>query len=176
MKDVLDIEIRRKIYNIIKKDPGLHARKISEILHITGQLADYHLQYLEKKEVITTVKEEGYRRFYIKGQLGSDDRRRISILRREIPLRIVLYLLKNPYSQHKEILKIIDVAPSTLSYHLFNLIKHDIVEISKESGIKKYKIKNEEEIIKHLIQYKPYSRIEGMKETWIDLKWTRVTK
>jgi len=174
MKQVLDLEIRRKIYNVIKRDPGLHASKIAEIMVIKGQLADYHLQYLEKKEIITAIKEGGYRRYYVKGTLGAKDKRRISILRREVPLRIVLFLLKNQNSQHKDILQHIDIAPSTLSYHLKNLEKHDIIAVRSIEGQKRYKVLNEEEITEHLIRYKPYTRIESLKDTWIDLKWPGV--
>jgi len=171
MDELTDVKIRRKIYALVSRNPGLHAHKIAEILKISGQLADYHLMYLERNEIIKTVKEEGYRRYYIEGKMGSQDRQRLSLLRQETPLKIVLFLLKNPYSQHKEILKYLDIAASTLSYHIQKLIKKDIVSVQISYGEKKYLIKDKKEIIQLLMKYKPYSWIDNFEEVWLDFTW-----
>ena len=176
MNEVLDLEIRRKIYNLITKNPGLHAKKIAEILSIQGQLADYHLLYMERNGLITTIKEEGYRRYYIKGKLGIKERKRIAILRQKTPLKIVLFLLKNPDSKHREILENFDVAKSTLSYHIKKLVKHEIISEHLYGKDKRYRVINEKEIVELLIRYKPYSRIESFEDTWVDLKWPGTPK
>ncbi len=176
MKEVLDLEIRKKIYTLILKNPGLHAKKIAEILSIHGQLADYHLLYLERNELVTTTKEGGYRRYYIKGKIGRKERRQIAILRQKIPLKIVIFLLKNPKSRHKEILKKFDIAKSTLTYHLKKLVIHEIISEHSDGKDKIYRVENENEIIRLLIRYKPYSRIEGFEETWMDLRWPGTSK
>jgi predicted transcriptional regulator len=176
MNDVLELEIRRKIFNLIAKNPGLHARKIAEILAIQGQLTDYHLAYLEREELIVTVKEEGYRRCYVKGKLGVTERARIAILRKETPLRIVLFLLQHPYSLHKDILESVGVVKSTLSYHLDKLVKHQIIKVQAEGSEKRYALVNEKELYDLLIRYKPYSRIESFKDTWVDLEWPGAKK
>jgi predicted transcriptional regulator len=166
-----DLEIRRKIYNLILKNPGLHAKRIAEILKISGQLADYHLLSLERNELIRSVKEAGYRRYYAEGKLGTEDRKRLSVLRQEIPLKIVLFLLKYPASKHGEILDSLNVAPSTLSYHLKKLIKNDIIYVHVSVDEKRYLVKNEREIINLLIKYKPYSWIDNFEDVWMDFSW-----
>jgi predicted transcriptional regulator len=173
MKEFLDLEIRRKIYNLVEKNPGLHSRKIAELLSLSGQLTDYHLLYLERRETITSVKEEdeGYRRYYIKGKLGVSERRRIAILQHEVPLKIVFFLLQHPHSRHNEILDYIGVAKSTLSYHLKKLIKRAVIAEQSLGRDKTYTVANEKEIIDLLIRFKPYSRVESLKDTWVDLKW-----
>ena len=100
--EILELEIRRKLYLLILKNPGLHARKIAEIMSLQGQLVDYHLLYLERAGIVSTTKEEGYRRYFVGGKLGVAERRRIAMLRQETPLRIVLFLLDHPDSTHKE--------------------------------------------------------------------------
>ena len=176
MNEVLELEIRREIYNLIAKNPGLHAKKIAELASITGQLADYHLLYMERCGLITGAKEEGYRRYYVKGKIGIKDRRRISILRQELPLKIILFLLKNPGSKHGEILEKLDIAKSTLTYHLKKLVNHEIISEYSDRKDKKYKVINEKEITELLIQYKPYSRIRSFEDTWTDIKWPGMHK
>ena len=171
MTDVLELEIRRKIYNLVSKNPGLHANKIAALCSVSGQLADYHLAYLERYELLTAVKEEGFRRYYVKGTVGLKERMRISILRHATPLQIVLFLLQHPSSTYQQILSELTIVKSTLSYHLAKLLNHEILIVDEIGNEKRYSIANEREIIELLIKYKPYSRIESFKDTWVDLKW-----
>jgi predicted transcriptional regulator len=171
MKEFLELEIRRKIFQLIEKNPGLHARRIAERLSIQGQLADYHLLYLERKELVTTIKEEGYRRYYIKGELGTKDRRRLGLLRQDVPLKIVLFLLKYPNAKHNEIRERIGIVKSTLTYHLQKLLKQGIISEHLFGKDKRYRVVNEREITELLIRYKPYSRLASFEDMWKDLKW-----
>ena len=174
MNDVLELETRRDIYDLIAKNPGLHARKISEILSLSGQLTDYHLQYLEKHEVITSTKGEGKRRYYIKGTIGIKEKKTLAFLRQETSLRIILFLLQHPNSLHKDILDHIDIAKSTLSYHLEKLVVRGVISAIILEMEKTYSVTNEQEISELLIRYKPYSRIKSFKDTWINLQWPGV--
>ena len=170
MNDILELETRRKIYNLILENPGLHLSKIAEILKMRISLVEYHLIFLEKNEIITPVRESGYTRFYVFGEIGIKDKKILSLLRQEIPLRIILFLLKSDSIQHKDILENIDVAPSTLSYHLKKLVKHSIIATQTYGEERGYSIINKQEIIKLLVKYKPYNLIESFKDIWVDLK------
>ncbi|HUS99823.1 MAG TPA: helix-turn-helix domain-containing protein [Candidatus Thermoplasmatota archaeon] len=66
MQDVLDLETRRKIYDIISKNPGLHLSKIADLLSMRISHVEYHVNFLEKHEIITIEKSTGYKRFYLK--------------------------------------------------------------------------------------------------------------
>jgi predicted transcriptional regulator len=161
-----NIEIRKKIFEIVLKNPGLHVKKISEILKISGQLADYHLFYLERYEIVTAIKKAGYKRYYIRGKLGSKERKLLSLLRQEIPLKIILILLKKPYARHQEILCSLDVTASTLSYHIKKLIDNNVLYSKIINKKIRYIIKNKNEILQLLSKYKPYSWINNFEDFW----------
>jgi len=169
MSDILELETRRKIYELISKNPGLHLSKIAELLHMRTSLVEYHLFFLEKNGIVHSVKERGYIRFYIRGDVGTEDKKILSLLRQETPLRIILCLLKNKNMQHKEILKNLEISPSTLSYHLKKLVSHDVVNVQSYGEERGYSVNNKTEIVRILVQYKPYSVIEGFKDVWLDL-------
>jgi predicted transcriptional regulator len=169
MQDVLDLETRRKIYDIISKNPGLHLSKIANLLSMRISHVEYHVNFLEKHEIITIEKSTGYKRFYIKGTIGVQDKRYLSILRQKTILHIVLFLLKNDTVQHKDILENVAVSPSTLSYHLKKLVKHNIIDVQRYGENKGYELKNRQEIIAWLIQYKPFDLYEGFVDVWTDL-------
>jgi predicted transcriptional regulator len=169
MDDVLELESRRKIYDIISKNPGIHLSKIAELLQMRISHVEYHVNYLEKHDIITVEKVTGYKRFFVKGTVGIQDKRYLSVLRQKTLLHIVLFLLKNDVVQHKDILENVAVSASTLSYHLTKLVKHDIVEVQRYGENKGYQLKNREEIITWLIQYKPFDLYEGFVNVWNDL-------
>lgn len=169
MNEVLELETRRKIYDLVSKNPGLHLSKIAELLHMRISLVEYHLIYLVKNNIFVFVKESGYLRFYVKGKIGVKDKRILALLRQDVPLRIVLFLLKNINSQHKDILRNTNVAPSTLSYHLKKLVKYGLITVQTCGEERGYSISNKELIIRLLIQYKPYNLIDSFKDVWIDL-------
>jgi predicted transcriptional regulator len=170
MQDVLELETRRKIYDLINQNPGIHLSKISQILKMRTSLVEYHLLFLEKHDILKSDKETGYKRYYLKGQIGVKDKKYLFIIRQKTVMKIILYLLKNKVSPHKIILENVDVSASTLSYHLNKLVKKNIVELNRYGKDKGYIIKNKDELISVLIQYKPYKIFDGFEDIWRDLK------
>lgn len=169
MNELLELETRRKIYDLVSRNPGLHLSKIAELLSMRVSLAEYHLLYLEKNNVIRAAKEAGYTRYYVEGVIGTLDKRILSVLRQETPLKIVLFLLKNDILQHKDIIKEMDVSPSTLSYHLKKLVDQGIVAVRTYGSDRGYSIVDKEEIIRLLMLYKPYDLFDSFKDVWVDL-------
>jgi len=167
--DILELETRRKIYDLVDKNPGLHLSKIAEILSMRISLVEYHLFYLEKNQLVVSANESGYTRYYVKGEIGTEDKKVLALLRQNVPLRIAILLLKCESSQHKELLQNLDVAPSTLSYHLKKLVKCGIISVQTYGVEKGYSIINKEMVTRLLIKYKPYSLIESFKDVWVDL-------
>jgi len=173
MKDRKDLKTQRKIYELIEKNPGLHTSRIAEILNISWELANYHLNYLEKHDLINITKEEGYNRCFPSGKIGEKDRKIIGLLRQKYPLTIVLFLLTNPYSRFKEIAENVDIAPSTLVHHMKKLEKLQIIEFEEIKNAKRYIIVNKKYIIQLLIKYKPHSFIEDYEDMWKEFLWTK---
>ncbi len=170
MDEIFELNTRRKIYEVVLKNQGLHLSKIAELLDMHISLVEYHLLFLEKSGIVYSEKTSGFTRYYTKTGIGDSDKQKLSILRQEIPLRIILYLLKTTNAPHKDILLICDVAPSTLSYHLKKLVKHGIVTMTSYGKERGYAIADKEELIRLLVQYKPYSVLESFQKIWDDLR------
>ena len=168
-KDMLELETRKKIFDLISKNPGLHLSKIASLLKMRGSLVEYHLFYLEKNNVIKGTRSSGYTRYYVTGRVSHRDKKIISMLRKEVPLKVVLFLLKKDIAQHKDILENIDVAASTLSYHIKNLIDHGLISVNRYGRDKGYVLENREAILTIILQYKPYNLFDGFEDIWKDL-------
>lgn len=168
MKETAELNIQKQIYLLISKQPGLNLSTIANELHISIPLALYHLRYLEKNQLLTSLKDGGYLRYFVKDIIGNKDKKFLSLFRQEILLTIVLFLLKNPHSRHKEILENFTMSRSLLSYHLKKLVKQNIIEASGSGQERVYRVINEEEIVRFLIKYEPYKIFKGLSDTWAD--------
>ncbi len=91
------------------------------------------------------------------------------ILQQPIPLQIVGLLLKYTRPPPKILLEHIDIAPSTLSYHLQKLLKHHIVEVTIRKVDRLYFFVDKAQIESLLKQYKPFNLFESFKDLWMHL-------
>jgi predicted transcriptional regulator len=164
-----DFEIQQHIFRQVSEHPGINLTKVAELCHISVELARYHLQYLEKHEMITADKQEGFQRYYPKGKIGSVDKKYLSLFRQELLCKIVLFMLQHPHCRHKDVLAAFEMTSrSLLSYYLKKLIKKDIVGTLGEGKDRRFYLKNQAEILHVLMKYEPYKILEGISDTWAD--------
>jgi len=166
----MELETRRKIYELIRKSPGIHFREIERRLNIAVGNLQYHLYYLEKKNLIRSEQDGEYTRYYPKDcKLDEIDKKILSFLRRRTARRILIYLLTNPNANNKEIAQGIGLSPSTISWHLNKLVEAKIVERKKEGRESFFRVKDPERVARLLITYKESfldKLVEGFVEVW----------
>lgn len=170
MAKVPDLKNRKIIFLLIEKNPGINLSTIAEMLQMSIPLVDYHTHQMSDNGLVTIEKDEGkgYKRYYITGETTTKDKKILGILRQEIPLKIVMFLLEHPYSKHNKILENFEIAGSTLSYHINKLVKNGIVSFHGSGEKRGYYITDEKEVINFLTRYKPSKTLKRFKETWAD--------
>ena len=125
---MLELEIRRSIYNFILKYPGIHFREISRRLNISRSTLYYHLKYLEKRGFIIAKPEGKFTLYYIINNVGNDQKKILHLLRQEAPRNIITYLIVVACASREELAKSLEKHPTTISQHLKKLIEMDIIE------------------------------------------------
>jgi len=126
-KEIIDLEIRRKIFNYVQENPGQHLRKIARELKINYHNLRYHLRLLEKNEMIRIKTKDSYSRVYTK-EIGAVDKELLTIIRKKTPRNILLALCCSAAISQKELSKELDLHPTTIEYHLKTLIELEIIE------------------------------------------------
>lgn len=168
---------RRMIYNLITQNPGLYLSKIAEKLNMSIPLTDYHLGCMQKDGRISIKQDaKGYsKRYYItESNIQSKEKKFLEFLRKKIPLKIVLLLLKHRTLQHKDIKRHLDMHASSLTYHLVNLEESGIIDVQSFGREKGYTLTDPDEIMrimkKYELQVEPQLEIEEKKDTWNNIK------
>ncbi|MEA2053917.1 MAG: ArsR family transcriptional regulator [Candidatus Thermoplasmatota archaeon] len=178
-EDSLALETRRKIYDLILNYPGLHEREIARKLNMSLSTLDYHLHYLEKREIIVSKRDGRYTRYFVSLKVGTQDKKIIAILRQKTPRNIVLFLLMHQNSIHKEICEAVKKSPSTVSFHLKKIIEAGIVEAISLGRETSYSVKDREQVIKILITYRSTfvdGAVDRFVETWSSLNPDHIKK
>ena len=134
LEEALALDVRRKIYNLLKRSPGLHFREIQRRSKLATGSLQYHLDYLSKRHLVKQEKDLKFTRFYIVRQ-DFEGTTEMGALRQKSLRKIILFLLKKKRANNDQISRQIDLSPSTTSWHLDKLLEKGIVQ-KKRSGRK----------------------------------------
>ncbi len=120
--DVLGLESRRRLYHHVVRHPGKYLRELQRDVGMPMGALEYHLGELARAGLVTVL-QEGHKRFFPR-PMASEDRRILVFLRQDLPRRILLAVLERGGEgcPRSHLLARLEVAPSTLAYHLGHLV------------------------------------------------------
>jgi len=151
MSGGLELESRRRIYDFLMANPGVHLRRIGTALGMSTGMLSYHLGYLERNGMLK-AEEDGHRkRYFIARAFVEAQRRILAVLRQDVPRKIVLQLLTYGDRTFADLQVSVGVSKSTLSYHLQKLMARDLLVRSKRERESVFAIKDLDEVRKLLL-------------------------
>ena len=110
---LLDNAIRRRIFDHIKENPGTHYRAILAALGLPMGVLSYHLNRLEKAELVRSRQDGMYRRFFLAGR-KTDVRFFLS----ELQESILAVIRENQGISQSKIAERIAVSRKVVNYHV----------------------------------------------------------
>ena len=170
--EILNLSRRKMIFNQISKYPGTYIREMEKTLSLSLGDLQYHLQQLEKADLISSHDDGRRKRYFVKNEVNYFDREILSFIKMRTPRRIIIFLMIHPESSFKEILAKFHFTKGALSFHLKKLIKANIVINIKREKEMIYRIKDENRISQILIAYQSGILDEALNG-FIDL-WTKL--
>ncbi|WP_435093182.1 winged helix-turn-helix transcriptional regulator [Halorubrum sp. N11] len=122
-------DTRARVRRHVRDTPGVHFNRLSRDLDIATGQAQYHLRRLVGDGEIA-VERIGGRAHYFDPTFDPWERRALAFLRRETPRGILLRLHADGPTRPTELADELDLARSTVSWHVSNLVESGIVEKS----------------------------------------------
>ena len=160
-KELLNkLDKRKKLMTIISHKPGIHFRELHRESEMAMGELEYHLNVLEKMEVISKQSTSYYTRYYPIDELGSFDKIIMGILRKKILRDILLYLISEDTIGHRDITEHFHLAKSTTSFYINKLIEEKIVTKNKCGRQVFYEVEDPQRILRLILLYK-----EGFGDT-----------
>ncbi len=152
-EELLYLEKRNNIYHLIKNYPGLHLRGISRKLDTPKTTLLYHIRYLLRENLIFVNKEGRFSRYYIRTNVGKEDKIIFNLMRQEIPRKLLLFIFLYPENNISDICQELDLKPSTINYYIRKLFDLNIIERNKIGKTYVYRLKNQKQVFNFLITY-----------------------
>lgn len=176
----LEADRRRRLYEALMAYPGLHLAELARQADVEEKLARYHIRVLVKSG-LATKKREGNKNLYypkVEADLGSKevidrrDKEALGLLRRPVPLRMVLALLDAEEGLTMgEIAEAAAVSRSTATYHVEKLKDAELVRVTVEGRARRVHLDDHERVSELLSEYPPPKDIvSGFVEMWDGLE------
>ncbi|SDF49710.1 Helix-turn-helix domain-containing protein [Halorubrum xinjiangense] len=124
-------DTRSRIRRHVRDTPGVHFNRIGRDLDIATGQAQYHLRRLVRDGELA-VERIGGRAHYFDPAVDAWDRRTLAFLRRETAREIVVRLHAGGPTRPAALADDLDLAKSTVSWHVSTLADHGIVEKSPD--------------------------------------------
>jgi len=167
--EVLDLESRRKIYELVRQHAGGHMREIQRASGLSFGMISYHLSYLVKYNLIKEEKDGNYVRYY-PVSIDIKDEKLLALLRQRSVRTILLIVVLHEGCSHQEISTGVGLSLSTTTWHLKKLIDNGVVVSDKKIKGKAYSLGvPKERIINLLITYQESfldTLVDGLVELW----------
>jgi hypothetical protein len=124
----LELENRKKIYDLISNYPGLHLRLILRKINLSSGTVRYHMHHLKKRNLIKETYKNGYKRYFTTENISNESKKLISLLRETTPKHIILFLLFGKTATKKQLAKELNKTPETIEYYLKKLRKENLIK------------------------------------------------
>lgn len=154
LKDPLDLETRKRIYECVRTNPGVHFREIQRRTSMSIGVLEYHLNHLVDRGLLTVDRAESFSRYFPGGQIDKGKQRILSALRQEIPRGMILFLLRKPGATHGELLANFTISGGTLSYHISKLASMGVLQVEKVGRESRLTVIDPDKVADLLIVYR----------------------
>lgn len=172
-EEVLTLPVRNQIYNLVKSSPGLHFRELKRQTDLAIGSLQYHLDILEKFNFIKTKRKGKFVRYFpFAFEENVEEERLLALLRDNNIKKICLVLLTKRRVTNKRLAKLLELSPSTVSFHLKKLQEAELIR-KKQMGRKTiFELTDKRKIKEILLGYEK-SFLEGLVDNFVEI-WEKL--
>ncbi|MCK5309241.1 MAG: winged helix-turn-helix transcriptional regulator, partial [Thermoplasmata archaeon] len=135
--EVLDTYTRGKIHGYIMANPGEHYNAIKRALGMNNGSLAYHLNVLEKEDLVKSKTNGMYKRFYPRDMIIPNGG---PVHLTEAQKLIIKNIEETPGISQKDIAALLGISASTVNYHITRLVEMNAVRTEKKGiGVKYFK-------------------------------------
>ena len=117
---------RERIADHVAANPGVHFNGLVRALDLATGQVQYHVRRLRREDRVVAEDCCGRTHYYPAGY-DAWDRRALALLRRETSADVVALLVARGRATPSEVAADLDLAASTVAYHVDRLADHDVV-------------------------------------------------
>ncbi|MDO8647343.1 MAG: transcriptional regulator [Candidatus Diapherotrites archaeon] len=153
--EALQLDTRSRLYNEIRKSPGLHFRELQRRVNMATGALQYHLDYLGKKSLIKSERVENTKRFFVMQSKRIEGEEQIMpFLRQEKTRHILMAMLSGRKNTIQSLARKTQTPYSTTSRLLDKIVRAGVSQKTRKSKQIHYILEKPENITEMLITYR----------------------
>jgi predicted transcriptional regulator len=160
------------ILKYIREHPGIHFNDLHRDLNLAPGTLQYHLNRMESSGKVLVIRMEYKTLYFPPGMSDPMDQKILTMLRQQIPRKLILILLENNNRSGQELIKLLKITKSTLSYYTRRLEKLEVIKSNIQGREKFYSVINSAHVARLLMDHKK-SFSDKMVDRFIEL-WARI--
>jgi predicted transcriptional regulator len=169
--DLLALDTRRRLYEVVRATPGLGAREVQRGAGTGWGETTYHLERMVVAGLLH-CESAGHQDHYFVADVPLSERRLLGLTRSPSVRRVIVTILEHPGSTVPELTQYSEMSAGRLSVHLRRLLEIGAVRSGRRGRFRTFEIPEREQMVRWLITYREgFSDrwVEGLLETWSEL-------
>ncbi len=137
---VLEHPGRQQVYEAVRSHPGISMVELSELVGFGGSTLNYHLRVLEKNQLLISIKDGRYVRFFDQqsGLYSNGRKQVVAALRNKTTSAIAKHIVEHPGVPQCDVAAEFGIAASTVNWHVKRLTDAGLVEKRRDRHFTRY--------------------------------------
>ncbi|HTW55811.1 MAG TPA: ArsR family transcriptional regulator [Thermoplasmata archaeon] len=170
-EDPLALATRRRLYDAVRRAPGIGGREVQRATELGWGETVYHLERLTDSGLLHR-ESDGHQDHYFVATVPLADRRLLGLTRSPSARKLLVVLLDGTERTVPELVERTGLSAGRLSVHLRRLIETGLVATGRRGRLRTFSPIDRERLIRLLIAYRDGFAdrwMERMLETWSEL-------
>jgi len=169
--DPLALETRRRIYESVRKAPGIGGREAQRAAGTGWGETVYHLDRLTASGLLHR-EQSGHQDHYFIATVPRGDRALLRLTRSASARRLLVALLETPGRSVPDLMERTGLSAGRLSVHLRRLVHTGVVRTGREGRLRTFEVVDQTRVVRVLVTYRSGigdEWVERLLETWAEL-------
>jgi len=161
-EDPLALATRRRIYEAVRKAPGIGGREVQRAAETGWGETTYHLERLTSAGLIHR-EPSGFQDHYFVAEVPLADRRLLGLTRSTSARRLLVVLLDAGPSTVPEMEERTGLSEGRLSVHLRRLVETGVIRMGRRARWRTFEVIDRDRVMRLLVTYR-----EGLADQWVE--------
>jgi len=161
-EDPLSLETRRRLYEAVRRAPGIGAREAQRSAGTGWGETVYHLDRLTDSGLLHRERA-GHQDHYFAATVPLGDRRLLRLTRSPSARRLLLSLLETPSATVPDLSARTGLSAGRLSVHLRRLLETGAVRSGRQGRLRTFELVDQEGVVRLLSTYRT-----GFADEWVE--------
>jgi len=161
-EDPLALETRRRLYESIRRAPGIGAREVQRVAGTAWGETVYHLERLTAAGLVHR-EHSAHQDHYFVASVPLGDRQLLRFTRSPSARRLLGSLLERPSSTVPDLERATELSPGRISVHLRRLMETGLVRTGRQGRLRTFEVVDRERAIRLLVTYRA-----GIADEWLE--------